>query len=188
MSVDQAAARVSASVVRERIVTAVDRLLRQQRTEGVRALLRRVDADAYRDAIRDAVLANNPAKMVNLVAKDEALQQPPGFAAFLGDSPAIAVQRRRELLQAAVTRRPGDLGLLMTLGQTFLGKEKEWVEELLRWHQAAVAAAPANAAAHANLGGALLARARWTRPSPATRRPSNSTRSSPRPTPTWALR
>ena len=35
---------------------------------------------------------------------------------------------------------------------------------------------------------AVRARASWTRPSPASRRPSNSTRSTPMPTTTWALR
>ena len=59
VSVDDAAARVSASVVRERIVSALDRLLRQEKSTGVRALLRRVDADPYRDAVRDAILAGN---------------------------------------------------------------------------------------------------------------------------------
>ncbi len=62
VSVDDAAARVSASVVRERIVSALDRLLRQGKTTGVRALLRRVDADPYRDAVRDAILAGDRAK------------------------------------------------------------------------------------------------------------------------------
>ena len=59
MSVDDAAARVSASVVRERIVSALDRLMRQMKTTGIRALLRRVDAEAYRDMVRDANLAGD---------------------------------------------------------------------------------------------------------------------------------
>src|SRR5262249_18262734 len=57
VSEDEAAARVSASVVRERIVTALDRLLWDSKRDGVRAVLRRVDADPYRDAVRDAILA-----------------------------------------------------------------------------------------------------------------------------------
>src|SRR5262249_1379700 len=67
-----------------------------------------------------------------------------GFAAFLGESPAIAVERRRQLLQAAVSRRPGDLGLLMTLGNTYSINQKEGADAGVRWYQAAVAAAPAN--------------------------------------------
>src|SRR5262249_8227002 len=73
VSADEAAARVSASAVRGRIVSALDRLLRQPKAAGVRALLRRVDADPYRNAVRDAVLANDRAKLVELAGKDQAL-------------------------------------------------------------------------------------------------------------------
>jgi tetratricopeptide (TPR) repeat protein/serine/threonine protein kinase len=155
VSVDEAAARVEASEVRERIVSALDRLLRQEKTAGVRALLRRVDADPYRDAVRDAVLANDGTKMAELSGKEQALKQLPGFAAYLGESKAIAVQRRRQLLQAAVSRQPGNLDLLMTLGRTCSTNQKDWADEELRWYQAAIAAAPANYAAHINLGSVL---------------------------------
>ena len=124
VSVDEAAARVSASAVRERLVPALDRLLRAEKSDGVRCLLRRVDADPYRDAVRDAVLANDQAKFVELAGQKAALEQPPGFVAFLGEHGAIPVQRRRQLLQAAVSRRPEDLGLLMTLGQTYSINQK----------------------------------------------------------------
>jgi superkiller protein 3 len=65
------------------------------------------------------------------------------------------VERRRRLLEAAVGRRPGDLGLLMTLGGTYPANQREGADEQVRWYQAAVAAAPANAAAHNGLGVAL---------------------------------
>jgi tetratricopeptide (TPR) repeat protein len=176
--VDEAAARVSASVVRERIVTALDRLLQHEKTAGVRAVLRRVDADPYRDAVRDAVLADNGARVAELAGQEDALKQPPGFAAFLGDSPAIAVRRRRELLLAAVSRRTADVDVLMTLGnsdyqrtadvgalvpfvRTSTDKRDEWVNERLRWYQAAAAAAPANAAAHNNVGATLCGTSQW---------------------------
>ena len=181
---DDAASRVSASVVRERIVSALDRLLvfsrREDRTKAsaekpkvytpqprgdveallpktarVRDVLRRVDAERYRDAVRDAVVAGDRAKFVELAIQAAAPEQPAGFAAFLGEVLDIGVERRRELLQAAVSRRPGDLGLLMTLGGTYPFDKKEGVDERLRWYQAAVAAAPANAAGHTGLGLAL---------------------------------
>ena len=154
-SADEAAARVLASVVRERIVTALDRLLPHEKAAGVRTLLRRVDADPYRDAVRDAVIAKDVAKLAELAGHKEALEQPPGFVAFLGDNPAIGVTRRRQLLEAAVRRRSGNLGLLMTLGTTYPFNQKEGANERLRWYQAAVAAAPANTAVHNALGVAL---------------------------------
>jgi tetratricopeptide (TPR) repeat protein len=155
-SAEDAAGRVSASVVRERIVTALDRLLRQERSAGVRTVLRRVDANPYRDAIRDALLANDPTQFVELAERKTALEQPPGFVAFLGESAAIPVDRRRELLQAAVSRRPADVDLLLTLGSSYNStNSQDWVNERLRWFQAAVAAAPANVAALNDLGDAL---------------------------------
>jgi tetratricopeptide (TPR) repeat protein len=181
-SADDAAARVSASAVGGRIVVALDWLLRQQRSAAVRALLRLVDADPYRDAVRDALLADDRAKLVELVGQKAALEQPPGFAAFLGDSKAIPVERRRQLLLAAVSRRPGDLHVLMSLVLSYaIGQEGGANEHLryvrygrfsvragpgplgqegganehVRWSQAAVAAAPDNVAALNNLGVAL---------------------------------
>jgi tetratricopeptide (TPR) repeat protein len=155
-SVDEAAARVSASVVPERIVSALDRLLRQQKTAAVRALLQRVDADPYRDAVRDVVLANNIAKLQKLAGQATALEQPAGFIAFLGENFAIPVERRQHLLAAALRSRPGDLSLLMTLAGTYGVQTEVGANERLRWYQGAVAAAPGNAAAHNGLGRALI--------------------------------
>src|SRR5262245_31441284 len=45
--------------------------------------------------------------------------------------------------------------LLCSTEPSYMGNEKEWVDEQVRWHQAAIAAAPANYAAHINLGVAL---------------------------------
>jgi tetratricopeptide (TPR) repeat protein len=182
-SVDETAARVSASVVRERIVWALDRLLLPTRladagtlpakeekrytqvraeeaallkeTPGVRALLRRVDADAYRDAVRDVVLARDGSKMAELAGQPIALEQPPGFAAFLGEIHVIPVERRRALLEAALGRRPGDLGLLMTLGWTYPITHEDGANERVRWFQAAIAIAPGSTTAHNALGVAL---------------------------------
>jgi eukaryotic-like serine/threonine-protein kinase len=159
-SADDAAARVSASALRARIVSALDRLLRQDKAAGVRAVLRNVDADPYRDAVRDAVLAGESAKVADLAGRADALGQPPGFVALLGESGAIPVDRRRQLLQAAVGRRPGDLGLLMTLGGSYPIKRTEGADDRVRWFQAAVASAPANSGAHNNLGIALYDKVR----------------------------
>ena len=65
------------------------------------------------------------------------------------------MERRRQLLQAALSRRSGDLGLLITLGDTYPIQQGDGVNERLRWFQAAVAAAPANVVAHIKLGIAL---------------------------------
>jgi tetratricopeptide (TPR) repeat protein len=153
--VDDAAAWVSGSVVRERIVAALHQVLGAEKTAGVRGLLRRVDADPYRDAVRDARIAGDGAKVVVLAQQNTALEQPPGFVAFLCASWALGVERRRQLLEAAVTRSPGNLNLLMTLGNTYPLDQQAGANERLRWFQAAVAAAPTNPAALTTLGNAL---------------------------------
>ncbi|MGO9466151.1 MAG: tetratricopeptide repeat protein [Isosphaeraceae bacterium] len=152
VSPDEAATRVSTSMVRERIVSALDRLLQEGKKTGVRALLARVDAEPYRDTVRDAIVAGDRAKVAELAGQQAALGQLPGFVAFLGQSGAIPVERRRQLLQAAVRRRSGNLDLLMTLGFTYPAHQEDGANERLRWFQAAVAAAPANSAALNNLG------------------------------------
>jgi tetratricopeptide (TPR) repeat protein len=153
-----AAARASGSAVRSRIITAWDWLLGGERTAGVRAALRAVDADPYRDEVRDALLANDRDRIVDLAGRPAALGQPPGFTAFLGEHEVIGVARRRQLLEAAVSRRPGDLWLLMALGGTYQRHLREGTDQLLRWYQAAVAAAPTNPVAHNSLGVVLFIR------------------------------
>jgi tetratricopeptide (TPR) repeat protein len=145
------AARVSRSAVRERLVVALDRLLQEQRSAAAQAALRAIDPDPYRDAVRDAVRRSDGAALAKLAGQPEALEQPPGFAAFLGQNDAIKpLERRRALLQAALRRRAGDLGLLMAMGGSY--DSAPGLDEALRWSQAAVAAAPANPAAHHALG------------------------------------
>jgi tetratricopeptide (TPR) repeat protein len=189
---DDVATRVSASVVRERILFALDRLLLRvplenldrlpaeerkeitprlradvaallPKTPAVRAVLRLVDADSFRDAVRDALVAEDRAKLVELAGQKAALEQPPWFVKFLGATKAIAVERRRQLLHSAVSRRSGDPGLLMTLGLTYTDawNGHEGLDEPLRWFQAAVAAAPADIAAHYNLAETLYYKHQW---------------------------
>jgi tetratricopeptide (TPR) repeat protein len=155
VGVEEEAARISDSTVRERLVGALDRLLRAEHSAAVRAVLDALDPDPFRDAVRNAEQAKDAAALVKLAGQAEALQQPAGFAAFLGESEAISAERRRAVLVTAVQRRPGDLGLLMTLGKSYPLNQREGAEERVRWFQAAVAAVPLNGAAHNNLGLAL---------------------------------
>jgi Flp pilus assembly protein TadD len=151
-SPEAAAARASGSAVRGRITAAWDWLLRGEKTAAVRAALQAVDADPFRDEVRDAARADDGAKIAELAGRAAALEQPPEFTAFLGGNEAIGVRRRRQLLEAAARQRPGDLGLLMALGKTYPWNQQEGSEQRLRWYQAAVAAAPTNPAAHNGLG------------------------------------
>jgi serine/threonine protein kinase/Flp pilus assembly protein TadD len=153
---DDAARRVAGSMVRDRLVAALDRLLVEEKSAGVRALLRAADADAYRDAVRDAVeAADGAGRVKELADRPEALAQPAGFAAVLGSNRAIPGVRRRVLLDAALQRWPAELPLLMELGNSYPQGGQDNVQERVRWFQAAVAAHPRHPAAHHNLGFAL---------------------------------
>jgi tetratricopeptide (TPR) repeat protein len=152
---DEVARRVADSSVRDRLVGALDQWLRGGQSESVRAVLRAVDADRFRDAVRDAVLTQAAPRVRDLAGGPEALAQPVWFLAFLGESGAVPVERRRELLAAALQRRPADLGVLMALGQTYPHNQREGAQERVRWFQAAVAVQPGNVAARDNLGVAL---------------------------------
>jgi Flp pilus assembly protein TadD len=154
---EAAAARVADSAVRERLVGALDRLLMAQKSAAVRAALRAVDPDPFRDAVRDVVQGSDRAALQTLIAQPEALTQPPGFTAFLGEKGLVdAPDRVRTLLEAALQRRPADLGLLMGLGFSYPIQKSARAEDRARWYQAAVAIAPANPVAHNALGLALF--------------------------------
>jgi tetratricopeptide (TPR) repeat protein len=155
---DTAAARASGSAVHDRLVAVLDLLLRVEKSAAVRATLQVLDGNPYRDGVRDAVIAGNVANLIALANREEALQQPPGFAAFMGEEDNVPVERRRRLLQSAAARRPGDLSLLMALAGSYIVDHQERTDEWLRWCQAAVAVAPNNGAARTNLGQVLYQR------------------------------
>ncbi|MBS0265757.1 MAG: tetratricopeptide repeat protein, partial [Planctomycetes bacterium] len=157
-----AAARIGRSPLRERLAAALDFLLWSEKSAGIRDVLRQVDANPFRDAVRDAVLVDDFGTIRDLL-KDLAggtgemgSSLSTGFAAFLGEIPALEIDLRRQLLLEALSRQPADLGLLMTLGNSYSPNQPHTIDDRLRWFQAAVAAAPTNTAAHVNLGVALL--------------------------------
>ncbi|MEJ7593393.1 MAG: serine/threonine-protein kinase, partial [Planctomycetaceae bacterium] len=123
-SPDGAAKWVSDSVVSERIVIAMDWLLMElclsqvgqqdgesvavgnyqpqddrKKIDKLRAVLRQVDADPFRDAVRDSILSDDLATLREWVGQPESLEQPPGFAAVLGACTAIDANRRRQILE-----------------------------------------------------------------------------------------
>jgi tetratricopeptide (TPR) repeat protein len=163
-SVDAAVARVDSSAIRGRIVLVMNWLfLRErdkERAEGLLDVLHEVDSDAFRDAFRDAVLANDTEKLEALSRDPRVLEQPPEFTAALGQSRVIPVERRRELMEMAAFRRPSDLALSMALQDAYKDNQPPTTNEQIRWLQAALAADPNSYAAYTNLGIALLATSR----------------------------
>jgi serine/threonine protein kinase/tetratricopeptide (TPR) repeat protein len=155
--VEETAGRVNSSVIRERVLTALDMWLMWELSAearaGLRALLQVVDPDPYRDEFRDALAARKGDAAVALSARPEALAQPPRFSIIFGQFAKIPPDRKRAVLENALRTRPGDLALLMELGQAYqMEGRPETVGERVRWLQAAVSAHPENAMARNNLG------------------------------------
>ena len=155
----EAAATVNGSLVRDRLLTTLDHWLGAKQPAGdrpgVRAVLRAADPDPYRDAVRDALAAEDAGAVADLVGRPEALDQPARFAVTLGQFGVVPADRRRAVLQSALRGRTGDLWLLMALAKTYPIDRPEGAGERVRWYQAALAAHPGNLAALNNLGIAL---------------------------------
>jgi serine/threonine protein kinase len=152
-------ARVNGSPVRDRLLQALDSWLMFQKSDWVRAVLRAVDPDQYRDAVRDAIAAGNRQAIGTLAWNDQALEQPPRFAAVLGQTLAILPERRRRILGSALLAIPADRDLLFAMGNTYtyrrMGPE---LDGQIRWFQATVTAHPTYILAHNYLGLALAAK------------------------------
>jgi tetratricopeptide (TPR) repeat protein len=163
------AKRVNESLIRDRVLTILDLWLAlAEPSAWVRAVLRSADPDPYRDAVRDAFAATDDRALSALARRPEALAQPARFAAVLSLGQLrewVTPERQRAVLASALRSRPGDLALLMELGNSYpafglkgLGSSREEICERVRWFQAAVAAHPNNVAARSNLGTTLYDR------------------------------
>jgi serine/threonine protein kinase/tetratricopeptide (TPR) repeat protein len=152
----ESAAKVNGSLVRDRVLAALDLVLAADPSAGVRAVLREADPDPYRDAVRDAWVARDARAVVALAGRPEALDQPARFATALGWIENVPADRRRAVLESALRTRTWDLELLMRLGQTYPFDRPEGASERVRWYQAALAARPGNLVALNNLGISLL--------------------------------
>src|SRR5262249_3648727 len=153
---EEAAGRGNRSLIRDRVLGALDLWVACDRSVGVRALLRSADPDVYRNAGRDALLAKD-GTVAALADQQEALEQPPRFAMILGWIDPISEERGRAVMESALRTRHADLSLLMQLGISYPIDRRTGADERVRWFQAALAAHPGNLAALNNLGNALRA-------------------------------
>src|SRR5688572_1231506 len=160
----ETAERVKSSLVRDRLLTALDLWLSWEPSAevrgGMKGVLHAADPDSYRDAVRDAIAAHDGSTISTLAERPDALEQPAWFAVTLGTLGDVAVDRARAVLESALRTRPGDLAILMSLGRSWdrAPHGPESMAGRLRWYQAAVAAHPRNVAARNNLGVALTHR------------------------------
>lgn len=143
--------RLEKSQIKSRIVAAMNHMFFHGRDRTALDALQQADPDRYRNAIRNAFARGEVTEALELVASEKALEQPCDFTAILTDIKDVTEERRLSLSESAIVRNPSNIDLLMKL--TTLSDIEP--AEMLRWAQAAVSAAPGNAAAHINLGFAL---------------------------------
>ena len=152
---DEAARRVNESLIRDRLLEALDQWLTWSPSAELLAVLRATDPDPFRDAVRAELEARHCVLVVALASRPEALEQPGRFAAVFGAIGYLPREQREKLLIAALGRKPGDFGLLMTLADLYSTDTAETAVEREKWLRAAVAVRPDNVAARGNLGIAL---------------------------------
>jgi tetratricopeptide (TPR) repeat protein len=164
---DEAAARITASAVRESLITVLDEWATQasvqQRGEPVAARLRAVaraaDHDPARQELRDLVAAGNVPALAAWAARPDALRQPPATI-LLG---AKALNQAKEanaatrLLIAAAQRYPSDFWLHHDLAHILDDLDPPRLEEAAGYYRAALALRPDSPGAHLNFGRALRA-------------------------------
>jgi serine/threonine-protein kinase len=121
------------------------------------SLARRIDADATRNKLRDALLTSNVVALKAFAANEDLAGLPATtldlLGAALNDNGALedglAVYRKAEI------SHPGDFSLAMNLARTLLGLSPPLAEEASRHLTAALALRPLSAEAAHNLGRTL---------------------------------
>jgi tetratricopeptide (TPR) repeat protein len=152
-----AAVRVKASLVRDRLLEALDLWLvsEPRRRFDLARVLELADPDWFRDSVRGALGAGNAEQVRRLAARDMATRQPPRFAAALGQVQEIPVERRGQILAEAARVRPGELGVLMAAGDIQPIDDPGTAAGRAQWYRAAVAVRPGCVGAWNHLGIAL---------------------------------
>src|SRR5262249_25301329 len=148
---EEVARRVNESLVRDRLLTALDAWLTLAPSPALQAALHTADPDPFRDALRAAVLMRSGLVVLALTSHPEALNQPGRFALGLLKFKPISARRQEQLLAAALARRPADFGVLMSFGARHPIGQVATAEERERWFRAAAAARPGNVVALINL-------------------------------------
>jgi tetratricopeptide (TPR) repeat protein len=161
---DEAAARIRASTIKDRLVAALDdwvlvKLIgKLAGPERLLVLARRADPHPWRDRLRD-VLGRRRWKALKRLARDrDAQAQPPATVVLLTEAlfgPGMSRPLAVEVLRQAQQRHPGDYWINERLGYFLLQLEPAQPGEAARFFQAALALRPDDAAMHHNLGFAL---------------------------------
>jgi Flp pilus assembly protein TadD len=162
LDAEAAAVRIEASGIKEQLLAALHDWLGVRSVIGppdrrLLALLRRADADPWRDRLLDAFGRNDRHALKELARRPEAAAQPPTTVVLLGalleglDERPLAV----EVLRSAQQRHPDDFWINHQLAWCLQALKPPQAGAAVRYYQAALALRPDNPGAHLNLGNAL---------------------------------
>ncbi|HEY1190631.1 MAG TPA: tetratricopeptide repeat protein, partial [Gemmata sp.] len=171
----EAAARVSAALIRERLLFTLELWHANVNFPNLGAVLHAADPDPVRDAIRTAIrdraFADVGERVRALHRAAERPEQPARFTIALSESAGdvLPARARRDLLAAEWARSPNNLRVVMALGRTYPMNQSDGAAERVRWFQSAVALRPDSAFTWSNLAVALIDSARYDEALVATR-------------------
>ncbi len=149
----QAVGRINGSLVRGRLLAALETWFLWTRDADVLEVLSAADPDAFRDAARAAGYRR---AVVAWAFRGRAVgAQPLWFAAAHGGDTSLDDGPREYVLRSAHVVKPDSFPLLMALASVGQVGDKESADRRAGWYRAALALRPANAAAWTNLGFAL---------------------------------
>jgi tetratricopeptide (TPR) repeat protein len=152
----EAARRIAASHVRERLLAALEWWHGVTLMPELRAMLQEADPNPYREAVRDAFHPHRRSGQIALLEKPEALEQPPRFALVWGfQAREVAPDRGRAILAETRRRYPRNFQVVMLLGGLYKIGQNTGADDREVWYQVAVSLRPTNTAAWDGLGIAL---------------------------------
>ena len=173
----EAVAAVNASLIRERLLLALDlwhtyrysveaddsslKVSVGAERKAVRKFLDLLDTDPFRREVRNAISRSDEALFKAFVEDPQILRQPVRFSIILGQLQYLPLETREQLLRPALEKAPNDLSLLFAVISMYQSAQytrsvREAVQQQLRYSQAAVAVRPGSKVAWQ-----YLARAQW---------------------------
>jgi eukaryotic-like serine/threonine-protein kinase len=164
-----AAERIAASSIKDQLVVALDDCALRKKDKDpawrdhLLAIVRRVDADPWRNRFRDAMVRGSRQLLEELAGQAEAARQSPATLCLLGMTllRVKAHARATALIESAQRRYPGDFWINHSLGACLM-MQRDRQRDAAGYFQAALALRPRSRAVRTSLGQALAVQGRLT--------------------------
>jgi superkiller protein 3 len=172
LSPEEAARRIHSSPIRARLVLALDhwqfakKNVKASSEESSRAVARLLDADRWREQLRDPTVRRDQAALIRLANEDGLWKQAPEtlYLLSLALRTSGAGAKAEEVLRQAQQRYPADFWINFGLAGILDASDAEQalrLEEALGFYRVALALRPGSAMTHNNLGIALDKRGKF---------------------------